>query len=220
MVELRHDAEGILQRVGRGERLVLTYRGQPAARLEPIAESETPADGSIYRLAELSVDQGRPLANDEMESRLRRLEAAERIRLLKARYCDLCDAGYPADALCSLFTEDGVWDGGEMGVFSGREALHRFFSNMPSVMSFAVHHVTNSAVEISEDATTAQGRWYLLQTATLKKTNQAVWLAAQYNDQLVCADGQWAFRHISLRSRFYTTHEAGWANVPHLLEQP
>ncbi len=154
-----------------------------------------------------------------IETRLRRVEAAEQIRLLKADYCDLCDAGYPADALCDLFTENGVWDGGEMGVFEGREALHRFFSNMPNVMSFAVHHVTNSAVEVNEDATSARGRWYLLQTATVKKTNQAVWLAAQYDDQLVYTDDKWAFRRVNLRSRSYTTHEAGWANVPHLLRQ-
>ena len=61
-----------------------------------------------------------------IKTRLRRVEAAEQVRLLKARYCDLCDAGYPADALTNLFTEDGVWDGGEMGVFEGRDALHRF----------------------------------------------------------------------------------------------
>ncbi|MYG14649.1 MAG: hypothetical protein F4171_17925 [Gammaproteobacteria bacterium] len=78
-------------------------------------------------------------ADVNIESRMRRLEAAEQIRLLKARYCDLCDAGYPADALCSLFTDDGVWDGGEMGIFSGREALHRFFSNMPTTQPF-LHH--------------------------------------------------------------------------------
>ena len=92
-----------------------------------------------------------------IETRLRRVEAAEQIRLLKADYCDLCDADYPADALCELFTEDGVWDGGEMGVFQGRDALHRFFSNMPNVMSFAIHHVTNSAVDVNEDATSARG---------------------------------------------------------------
>ena len=91
-----------------------------------------------------------------IESRLRRVEAAEQIRLLKARYCDLCDQGYPADELCSLFTEDGIWDGGEMGVFEGRDALHRFFSNMPDIMSFAIHHVTNSAVEVNDDATGAR----------------------------------------------------------------
>jgi hypothetical protein len=154
-----------------------------------------------------------------VESRLQRVEAAEHIRILKAHYCDLCDAGYPADALCSLFTEDGVWDGGEMGVFEGREALHRFFSNMPNVMSFAIHHVTNSAVEVNEDATSARGRWYLLQTATMKETDQAVWLAARYEDELVYTEDRWAFARVTLKCRFVTTHEAGWANRPHLLEQ-
>ena len=154
-----------------------------------------------------------------IENRLRRLEAVDEIKLLKARYCDLCDAGYPADELCGLFTDDGVWDGGEMGVFEGRDALHRFFSNMPNVMSFAIHHITNSAVEVNDDATGARGRWYLLQTATVKKTNQAVWLAARYDDRLVHTAGNWKFRRVELKTRFYTTHEAGWAELPHLLER-
>jgi hypothetical protein len=154
-----------------------------------------------------------------IETRVARLEAAEQIRLLKGRYCDLCDAGYPADALSALFTEDGIWDGGEMGVYEGRDKVHRFFTNMPKIMSFAIHHVTNSAVEVNEDATSAQGRWYLLQTATLKETNEAVWLAAQYQDELVKMGDNWLFRHVKLKSRFYTSYEAGWAKLPHLLEQ-
>ncbi len=36
MLEFRQDAEGILRRVARGERLVLSHRGKPAARLEPL----------------------------------------------------------------------------------------------------------------------------------------------------------------------------------------
>ena len=36
MLEFRKNAEGILRRVGRGEWFVLSSRGQPAARLEPI----------------------------------------------------------------------------------------------------------------------------------------------------------------------------------------
>jgi|TARA_B110000211_G_scaffold70348_1_gene81410 hypothetical protein len=154
-----------------------------------------------------------------IESRLQRVEALEQIRLLKAKYCDLCDDGYPADALISLFTDDGAWDGGEMGVFEGRDAVHGFFTNMPNVMSFAIHHVTNSAIEVSEDATSARGRWYLMQTATLKADNQAVWLAARYEDELVYEQGSWLFRRVTLRSRFYTTHKDGWADVPHLLER-
>ncbi len=36
LLEFRRNAEGILQRVGRGERFVITRRGHPAARLEPV----------------------------------------------------------------------------------------------------------------------------------------------------------------------------------------
>ena len=37
MLEFRRDAQGILRRVGKGERFLLSHRGRPAARLEPIA---------------------------------------------------------------------------------------------------------------------------------------------------------------------------------------
>ena len=36
MLEFRKNAEGILRRVRLGERFVLSHRGRPAARLEPI----------------------------------------------------------------------------------------------------------------------------------------------------------------------------------------
>jgi len=37
MLEFRKNAEGILRRVRRGERFVLSHRGHAAARLEPIS---------------------------------------------------------------------------------------------------------------------------------------------------------------------------------------
>lgn len=40
MLEFRQDAEGVLRRVAKGERFVLSHRGKPAARLEPL---NTPA---------------------------------------------------------------------------------------------------------------------------------------------------------------------------------
>lgn len=36
MLEFRQDAAAVLRRVARGERLVLSHRGKPAARLEPL----------------------------------------------------------------------------------------------------------------------------------------------------------------------------------------
>jgi prevent-host-death family protein len=36
MLQFRKDATGVLRRVARGERFVLSHRGKPAARLEPL----------------------------------------------------------------------------------------------------------------------------------------------------------------------------------------
>ena len=68
MVEFRRDAEGVLRRVRQGERLVLTYRGRPMARLEPWAPPVASTDDPIYRLAELSVEEGESLGNEEMDA--------------------------------------------------------------------------------------------------------------------------------------------------------
>ena len=67
MVELRRDAEGILRRIRQGERLILTYRGRPAARLAPVSEPPLTAADPMYRLGELAVD-GPPLANDRIDA--------------------------------------------------------------------------------------------------------------------------------------------------------
>lgn len=150
----------------------------------------------------------------EMEARMRRMESVEEIRCLKSRYCDLCDDGYDADALVAMFTADGAWDGGAFGRFEGRAALHRFFSGMPRTMSFALHHITNSAIRVSDDASWASARWYLLQTATLRRDNRAVLLAASYDDELVCEQGVWKFRRMTVRTRFFTPLDEGWAKIP------
>ena len=146
-----------------------------------------------------------------LEQRLIRVESIEAIRTLKARYCDLCDEGYDADALCALFTEDAVWDGGKLGVYEGIEKIHEFFVDMPNVMSFAIHNVTNSAVELSQDGQSAVARWYLIQMATQKEQNLAVWLTGRYVDQLVLENDIWKFKHVSLTARFYSPYDQGWA---------
>ncbi len=151
-----------------------------------------------------------------MEDRLFRLEQIEKIRFLKAQYCLLCDTGYDPDALSALFTENGAWDGGDLGCFEGRDRVRAFFANMPNVMSFAVHHVTNSAIELSADGRSARGLWYLLQTATLSNEGPAVWVSGLYEDDLVLVGDSWMFERIKITTRFFTPHAEGWAKVPFL----
>jgi len=53
MLEFRKDAEGILRRIAKGERFVLSHRGRPAARLEPVppATPTDPADDRFLGIA-------------------------------------------------------------------------------------------------------------------------------------------------------------------------
>ena len=47
LLEFRKNAEGILRRVAQGERFMLSHRGRPAARLEPVtlpSASDSPED--------------------------------------------------------------------------------------------------------------------------------------------------------------------------------
>jgi prevent-host-death family protein len=67
LVDFRRNAERVLRRVGRGERLILTRRGHPVARLEPVAEPAPTPDDPIYHLADFAAKDGVSLTNREMD---------------------------------------------------------------------------------------------------------------------------------------------------------
>jgi len=66
MVELRHHAQEIVDRVRRGQRMVLTYRGKAMARIEPV-ETTAAAGDPFYALATLADSEGVSLSNREMD---------------------------------------------------------------------------------------------------------------------------------------------------------
>jgi antitoxin (DNA-binding transcriptional repressor) of toxin-antitoxin stability system len=43
MLELRRESAAVLSRLSRGERLILSHRGKPVARLEPVGRGEPTA---------------------------------------------------------------------------------------------------------------------------------------------------------------------------------
>lgn len=59
--DLRNDTSGVLERVRRGEDVVITVRGVPAARLVPISDiSRRPMSGTEFfaRLSQVQADPG------------------------------------------------------------------------------------------------------------------------------------------------------------------
>jgi ketosteroid isomerase-like protein len=147
---------------------------------------------------------------DTLARRIQVLEDIEAIKKLKARYCAYCDDHYDADALASLFTEDAIWDGGEvLGRSEGREAIRTFFQGSSQRLPFAIHHVMNPIIDVQGD--TGHGQWYLFQPCTRADRNQAVWLAARYEETYVRVAGEWKFQRMNIFPAFYTPYDQGWA---------
>lgn len=67
MLRFRAEAEAILKQVGKGQSFVLTYRGKPVARLEPLREREISSDDPMYRLSELATSNGESITNQEID---------------------------------------------------------------------------------------------------------------------------------------------------------
>ncbi|MBI3466334.1 MAG: type II toxin-antitoxin system Phd/YefM family antitoxin [Planctomycetes bacterium] len=67
MLEFRKQADSVLKQVRRGRAFILTYRGKPVARLEPIASEAVSRDDPIYRIDELASETAEPLSNAEID---------------------------------------------------------------------------------------------------------------------------------------------------------
>jgi prevent-host-death family protein len=67
ILEFRRDADAVIRKVRQGKRLIMTYRGKPVMRLEPIREGNPGPDDSFYKLGQLAVPKGRSLTNEEID---------------------------------------------------------------------------------------------------------------------------------------------------------
>ena len=67
MLEIRKDPVKIIRQVQAGRRMVLTYRGKPVMRLEPITEASAPESDAFYRLANMAVKGEKSLSNRKID---------------------------------------------------------------------------------------------------------------------------------------------------------
>lgn len=68
ILEFRKHAEAIIAKVRQGKHLVLTYRGKPVIRLEPITDGRVSPDDPFYSLHALATSQGKKgITNEEID---------------------------------------------------------------------------------------------------------------------------------------------------------
>jgi hypothetical protein len=149
--------------------------------------------------------------SEALEKRVARLEAAEEIRALKARYAKVCDVGYPPDGMVPLFTEDAVWTDttGRFGTHDGRDAICEFFAGVSGQIAWAAHYMIGPNIQVNDDLETATGTWYLFQPCTID--GQATWLAGSYVDEYRKEDGDWKMSRLELTLETVTSFDQGWA---------
>ena len=68
MLEIRKNARQILNKVGKGETLLLTYRGKPIAEIHPVVKDNAISlDDPFYKITELTTADSKPLTNEEID---------------------------------------------------------------------------------------------------------------------------------------------------------
>jgi prevent-host-death family protein len=67
MLELRRNAEQVIKSAQRGQRMILTYRGRPVARIEPIVETAPDGDDPFYHIGEVADRAAENASNDEID---------------------------------------------------------------------------------------------------------------------------------------------------------
>lgn len=155
--------------------------------------------------------------NDDLRSQIAKLQAAEEIRHLKARYAAVCDTGYTPERMVALFTKDAVWDGGErFGRYEGIDAIYAFFAGVSSQIVWALHYMVAPIIEVSDDLETATGSWYLWQPCTIVSEQglRAVWLMGTYADRYRQEADGWKFAEVTLDCQAISPIEQGWVRRP------
>ena len=67
MLQFRRHAVKIIEQVRKGQRMILTYRGKPVVRFEPIDEASVDENDPFYHLDRLADSQGKSLTNRQID---------------------------------------------------------------------------------------------------------------------------------------------------------
>jgi prevent-host-death family protein len=67
ILQFRRQAEAIIRQVQHGKRLIVTYRGKPVMRLEPIRGQHVSPEDPFYSLDQLAVADAEALTNEEID---------------------------------------------------------------------------------------------------------------------------------------------------------
>ena len=115
-----------------------------------------------------------------------------------------------AEELASLFTPDGVWDGGRaLGVARGREEIAARLRT--STLTFSRHFFLKPSIVVHGDR--AEGRWDILSPCTTPD-GRPHWMCGYEDDVYVRgADGECGHESMRLTTVFMAPAAEGWSRI-------
>ena len=139
--------------------------------------------------------------DDALVQRLARLEAAEAIRNLKARYLAACDRKDPV-TMRACFADGTVdIDYGAVGRFDSADALVALYAQIACHDHMVeLHHGSNPQITVTGDDS-AEATWSLQYGLINTRDKHLTQLAGYYEDGYRRIDGQWKI----VRTRFVAT---------------
>ena len=152
---------------------------------------------------------------EDLERRIARIEDCEAIKRLQATYALACDKGYDDVLYASLFTEDAVWASNAFGTFTGRDEIGGFTRGIreQGTITFAHHSMIPQWIDVAGDGQTAQGRWYLIEFATMPDAagvDRAVIITCIYENDFRKVSGEWKFTKVDANFQFVSDWDKGW----------
>jgi hypothetical protein len=162
-----------------------------------------------------------PTQNDDamarLHARLERIEAAEAIGNLIARYARGADSKNDPVVFGRLLHEHAVWEANGFGRFEGRSAIVAALSRVAQErILWCVHYMVAPLIEISPTGKTATCSWYLWELAKMPDESgnpQDSWIAGYYDTDLSLGPQGWAFDRIALDIRLIGATALPWQPI-------
>jgi SnoaL-like domain len=149
-----------------------------------------------------------------LQARLDRLEAAEAIGNLVARYARGADLKNDPAVFGDLLHEHAVWEANGFGRFQGRSAIVAALSRVAQErILWCVHYMVAPLIKISPTGRTASCSWYLWELAKMPDESgnpQDSWIAGYYDSDLSLGSEGWAFDKITLDIRLIGATTLPW----------
>ena len=153
-----------------------------------------------------------------LDARIARLEAVEEIRVLKARYADVCDTGYDPDRMAAVLhatTPSGTAASASAATRGSTRSRVLRRRVEPDHVGAALHDRPRDRGG-SDDL--EHGNRQLVPLAALHRGRrarpQAVWLTGRYADRYRREEDGWKFSEVRLDTQTVSPFEDGWVRKP------